>query len=372
MKFRNLIVCLFLGFTVASCIQDEAPNAEADILTCIVPNGVLNRTPIIGNNEIVLIAKEGASISDLALEFTMTPGATIKPENKTVRDFTKSHFYTYTVTSQDGKWTKEYIVKILPPINTDYHFEDFVLHKNQSKIEDYYIFRELYDNGNEIFSWASGNEGFAFTGVKATPAEYPTTLDTKGYVGNCLKLQTKNTGSLGESVGMPLAAGNLFLGSFSINLADVLSATSFGVPFMHIPTTLKGYYKYKAGEKFYKLNADKKLEYVPNKKDMCDIYAVFYETDENLEILNGHNILTDPHIISIARIANAKETEDWTKFDLDFQMLANRKIEEAKLKDGKYNLAVVFSSSIDGAYFEGAPSSTLYIDEVEIGYEGKK
>ena len=39
------------------------------------------------------------------------------------------------------------------------------------------------------------------------------------------------------------------------------------------------------------------------------------------------------------------------------------------LKNGKYKLAIVFSSSIMGAYFEGAVGSELWIDEVEIKYE---
>lgn len=40
-----------------------------------------------------------------------------------------------------------------------------------------------------------------------------------------------------------------------------------------------------------------------------------------------------------------------------------------KLAEGKYNLAIVFSSSIRGDHFEGAPGSTLLIDEIELGYE---
>ena len=34
-----------------------------------------------------------------------------------------------------------------------------------------------------------------------------------------------------------------------------------------------------------------------------------------------------------------------------------------------FNLALVFSSSKQGAQFEGAVGSTLYIDEVEVSYE---
>lgn len=58
MKLKNLIACFFLGFIMVSCIQDEAPNAEADIETCTVPGDVLNRDPIIGNDQITLATKK--------------------------------------------------------------------------------------------------------------------------------------------------------------------------------------------------------------------------------------------------------------------------------------------------------------------------
>ncbi|KAB5214168.1 hypothetical protein GAB12_25115, partial [Bacteroides thetaiotaomicron] len=43
-----------------------------------------------------------------------------------------------------------------------------------------------------------------------------------------------------------------------------------------------------------------------------------------------------------------------------------RVIDDTKLKNGKYKLGIVLSSSVDGAYFKGAVGSTLYVDEVEL------
>ena len=63
------------------------------------------------------------------------------------------------------------------------------------------------------------------------------------------------------------------------------------------------------------------------------------------------------------------ETDEWTRFELDFQPQNGKQINEADLKEGKYKLAVVFTSSIEGAYFRGAIGSELCIDEVEIIYE---
>lgn len=82
-------------------------NAEADIETCSVPGDVLNREPIIGNDEITLPLKKGADITKLAPEFTLTPGATIEPASGTVRDFTdtkdKPLLYTVTQKTSSGQ-----------------------------------------------------------------------------------------------------------------------------------------------------------------------------------------------------------------------------------------------------------------------------
>lgn len=65
MRLKNLIAYLFLGFVAVSCIQDEAPNAEADIESCTVPGDVLNRDPIVGNEQIVLPLKKERILQNL-------------------------------------------------------------------------------------------------------------------------------------------------------------------------------------------------------------------------------------------------------------------------------------------------------------------
>ena len=63
------------------------------------------------------------------------------------------------------------------------------------------------------------------------------------------------------------------------------------------------------------------------------------------------------------------ETSEWTKFDLDFKPQNGKTINTEDLKNGKYKLAVVFSSSVMGAYFQGAVGCEIWIDEVEINCE---
>lgn len=362
MNFKTWATILTLTFVLSSCIKSEAPNAEADIETCIVPGNVLSREPIVGNEQITLPLKAGTDITKLAPEFTLTAGATIDPASGTVRDFTTPQYYT--VTSEDGNWKKVYEVSASYfEIPTHFHFEEAIPYVKDGKTL-YYNFRETYASG-KYMDWTNANAGFNYTGVKAEPEDYPTSPSSGGVGGsNCVKLTTKSTGSLGAMLKMYIAAGNLFTGSFQIVIPEVVKATKFGIPFTHVPIALKGYYKYKAGSEFTVGGV------VENgRTDICDIYSVFYETDENVKTLDGTNIFTSPNIISIARIGStAKETDQWTEFNLPFVMQPNKKVDNQKLKDGKYNIAIVFSSSIKGDLFEGAVGSTLYIDEVELIY----
>lgn len=107
---------------------------------------------------------------------------------------------------------------------------------------------------------------------------------------------------------------------------------------------------------------------VKDKKDTWDIYAIFYETDEKTKTLDATNRFDHPNLISIARIdeKDRKETDEWTEFYLPFVTKTGKTVDKDKLKAGKYNVAIVFSSSIEGDYFRGAVGSTLHIDEVEL------
>lgn len=363
MKLKLLLFNLILCSLCASCIKDEAPNAEADILTCTVPGDILKMDPIITNDKITILVKKDTPMDKLAPEFTLTPGATIDPASGKELNFTTPQYYT--VTSQDGKWKKKYEVTFIDAgISTIYHFEDVRLSSNGK----YQIFYEKNASGSNIMDWASGNPGYAltFTPETETPQGFPTVSADGGKEGKCLKLETKSTGSFGEGMKMPIAAGNLFMGTFDVGsaLQNALKATKFGVPFEFVPTYLTGYYKYKAGDTF---TEDGKP--VDNKTDKCDIYAVFYETDDNVKMLDGNTVFTSPNLISIARIDNQKETDEWTMFYIPFISLPGKTIDKNKLAEGKYNISIVFSSSIEGDKFKGAVGSTLYIDEVQLMYK---
>ena len=231
------------------------------------------------------------------------------------------------------------------------------------------IFYEFEPNTSQgiskVLQWSSGNPGYKLTGMSKLPTDYPTVQVAGGYIGKCAKLETKDTGSFGAMVKMYIAAGNLFIGAFDLAnaLKNAPKATTFGFQFYKRPKALKGYYKFKAGPVYTESG-----EPQTGKKDRFDIYAVMYEAEENSFMLDGTNSLTSDKVVSLARISaeEALETDQWKPFNLPFKAQNGKEINETELQKGKYKLGIVFSSSVDGAYFRGAVGSTLYIDEVEL------
>ena len=174
-------------------------------------------------------------LTALAPEFELTPGATISPASGTVRDFSSSQYYT--VTSEDGNWTKEYEVSfVVGEIQTEFHFENVTSDR-------YDVFFEVDSATGTTLTWGSGNAGFALTGVASGRDSYPTCSTADGYIGKGVKLETHETGSFGSMFGMPIASGNIFMGTFDIGsaLTNALKALQLGWPFRHEPLYVSGY-----------------------------------------------------------------------------------------------------------------------------------
>lgn len=373
MKSIKFIAMLLLtGFIGSSCIRDEELNTEADIEKCILPQELLTRPDIEVYNSydnelnaypIYLPIKSGVNIRALAPEFKLTPGASIEPKGGSTQNFTRP--VRYTVTSEDGMWHRTYaiIAKSQQKLPNFFHFETA-----KTNGGFHVIYEEL---GDHTLTWGSGNAGFKLAVNTTKPTEYPTFLSPDGYRGNCVKMVTRETGSLGALVGMPIASGNLFIGRFDLSnaLSKPLEATKFGEPFTSKPISIKGYYRYKAGEKF--LENGKEV----NKKDMMNIYAIFYESTDELPMLDGNiqeNNYEHPNMVAVALMKNPHETkgEEWEEFKIEFDYdRYGKTIDPEKLALGKYHLGIVFAASINGAKFAGAPGSTLMVDEMELIYE---
>ena len=376
MRISHWMLLLSVMLTAVSCIRKEALNAECDIIAVTLPDDDLNRRPIIENDRVTLIVKNHVNVTELAPEFQLTPGATIVPPSGTRRDFTDPQ--TYVVTSEDGEWHKTYTVTVQRnnAINLKYSFEDIrTVRTSQGGSYDEFLSVTVDEQTHrrDTMFWASGNPGFALTNGKGAPSSYPTFQATDGKIGKCVELITRSTGPWGLMVSKPIAAGNLFIGKFDMSnaVAKPLQATQFGTPFMSVPRYFSGYYKYAPGETYQHWNeSTKKLETVPGKLDECNIYSVFYESTDDMEYLDGSNVLSEdnPNIIAIARLSDLQRqaTPEWTQFHLPFVFRPGKEIDPDKLVNGRYSITIVMSSSADGDFFSGAVGSTLMVDEIEI------
>lgn len=388
MKFFKLNIYLAVALMallvgLSSCFKDEPLNAECDIekawVHCAnVEADFYSPTDTLINvlsteNKIVFTMRDGADVTAMAPQFVITDGASITPANGSVHDFSQGPV-TYTVTSQDGKWSRTYTVEFnrVARYTTEvwkYDFEHFEL---DTKYNKFYIWHNTLPDGTLGNDWTSGNEGFMLSMSSAKPEEYPTSVLNNGYDGHGVVLTTRDTGPLGKLGGKPIAAGNMFLGKFNISKAvtKTLEATEFGIPFTQKPIRLSGYYQYSPSSPFI----DKNFKEYPDRIDAGDIYSVLYinrDSRGNSVVLYGDNVLSSNLIVAVARVKDIKETNgQWVNFDVEFDY--KKDIDLDLLANRGYNLTIVFSSSIEGASFEGAIGSTLKVDKVRLTCETKE
>ena len=383
---NKIIVALAVTALIAlcsSCFKEEPLNAECDIekawahvddLEASFYNANDTLINVISNEDkIVFTMRDDADVTAFAPQFTITPGATITPASGSAHDFSDGPV-TYTVTSQDGKWSRKYLVSCnrmarytTSEINFD--FEHFELDKDYHK---FYVWHNTLPDGSLGDDWATGNYGFYIANSNSAPNEFPTFVLENGYEGHGVQFVTRDTGPMGRRLGKPIASGNLFLGKFNIisALLQPLKATEFGIPFTQKPVRLSGYYQYSPSTPF----TDKDFVEHPERTDAGDIYSVLYinhDRNGNPLVLYGDNVLSSENIVAVARVNNVNETNgQWVKFDIEYEY--KKEINPDLLANRGYNLTIVFSSSIDGATFEGAIGSTLKVDCVTLTCETKE
>ncbi|WP_270088601.1 PCMD domain-containing protein [Sphingobacterium sp. SYP-B4668] len=373
MKQKITILFTLLAMLVLSgCIKDEPLNMEADIVSVNIEEGTFLTDPLITNSTVFIYVKPGLyDLKKYKLDIEVTPGATITPLSGSEQDF--SGKVEYTVTSEDGQFQKKYKVSIIETsdssVPTFFDFESFEIDAD----DKYTSFYDLI-NGHQVGNWSSGNLGFSLTlsidpSATKAPEAYPTLFTTDKRSGEyAVLMETKLTGAFGAAFKKPIAAGNLFLGSFDTAplLSDPLKATRFGLPFNKVPVALEGYYKYAAGAQV----TDENLKPV-NMPDSCDIYAVFYNREELIastkkSYLDGTNVLTHPSVVAIARLENGSPTKEgeFVKFTIPFNYI--KEFNEEAVSNLGYNIAIVMSSSKYGDSFKGAVGSKLIVDDLKI------
>lgn len=378
MKFSKLaLLIIIISSSLTSCFKDEPLNAECDIEKAWVHSDnpdetFFNPTDTLITvayrvNEIKFEVRPKSDLTAMAPIFQITEGATIEPASGSVHDFSNGPV-TYTVTSEDGKWSRTYSVSF-EKRKSEVHVSEIKFDFENYKIDDEYgKFHVWYDtdsDGKETYLWATGNPGFRFAfPLMKDPEAYPTVPLEDGFDGHGVKLETRSTGMFGVMNKKRIAAGNLFYGFFDTQyvLTEPMKSTNFGRPFDKKPIKLTGYYNYTPGEKYQ----DKDGNFI-EQTDQGAIYSVLYRNHDeagNAVMLYGDDVLTSRYVVAVARMADVTATDGWTPFELDYAY--GSEIDAEQLGNFGYNLAIVFSSSYEGDKFEGAIGSTLLIDKVRV------
>ncbi len=352
MKLRySALLSLLILVGLSGCVKDEKPNIEVDITDVTSADGNILNVSINLNSEIIdIYAVPGTDLSDMTLSYGLSEGASIAPSPETVNDYSEPR--KFTVSSEDGNWQKTYTVTVrFSNLPTHYGFENW----RQPDRTRYKIPFEISNNA-QLNIWACGNDPYNFlTNKNDDFTAFPTQPTTEAAAGEyAAKLVTKLTGQIGRLI----AAGNLFIGVFDSSLREPKESTQFGLPFMDKPVRFKGKYKYRSGGPTL----------ATHQPDRCKIHAVLYRAGNGVSHLNGFTIKDSPNVIARAELSEAycgdTPGEGFAEFDIDF--VYTDEIDPTALAAGGYNLTVVFSSSRDGDIYDGAPGSTLIIDEVDI------
>lgn len=360
---------------LASCIKEEPLNAECDIERVTIsvdqPDDIFfhpsdaDRTVLSTDSVIMFNVRNHTDLTAIAPVLYVTAGATVIPASGSTQDFSNGPVL-YTVTSQDGRWSRRYKIgfnKVTVTVSDTLKI-DFEKYSLEPKKNAYYVWQGD-EEGSLLSDWASGNAGYQLSSSSAKPMDYPTIPEPNGYDGAALHLITRDTGDFGVMANKRLAPGNFFLGEFDVTVAMrfPMQSTRFGKPFNLKPVKFTGYYQYSPGPKYQ----DKSGKAVEGRTDSGSIYAVLYrnhDADGNPVLLFGDDVQTNPNIVAIAKAPNVNKTSGWTPWEVEFQYF--KELDMELLANFGYSLTVVFSSSIDGDVFQGAIGSDLLVDKARI------
>lgn len=340
-------------------------SSEADMLTFTFDSNKIIGQPVISENDGTItfnVSKEitEEELSALVPQFTISPDATVTPASGEPQDFTDGQVVTYTVTSQDKVVVKKYKVSVKGEVY-HYSFEEW-----GTKKETIIIYSGEYPYVINA-DWSSSNAALIpIKGMKLydKDAPYPIVKVTEGKQGSAASITTLDTKGgvvLGNRI-PKITAGSLFTGVFKIDMKTPLKSTQFGIPFAAKPTALKGYYKYTPGANYYLVGATiDKAAIDPTKHDECSIVAVLFEVTGN-EVLDGASINDPNQVVLRAELFDGNTVTEWKEFNIQFEAKNGFVYDSSK----NYKLAIVCSSSKNGATYSGAPGSVLMVDEFEV------
>lgn len=327
--------------------------------TSVAANAAVLSQPVIdeANATITFKAEEDGDVSALVPTIEVSAGATVTPASGSTVSFT-SGSATFTVVAEDGT-SKTYTVSCNMGSLIQYDFETWATPEGA-----------MYPEVVNPEGWATCNDAVALIknlgilgGITYT-GEYPVRQTTDAHSGSTAAMlesvDTQGGNIFGQTI-PKVTAGSMFLGTFNAlaAMADPMATTEFGILYDKKPVKVSGYYKYTPGAEFY--NASGELQ--ADQKDACAISAVLYEVESEDETLNGSTIYTSDKIVAMASFSTGETVAEYTPFELNLEYVKDYDASKT------YKFAVIFSASADGAAYNAAVGSTLYIDDVTIENE---
>ncbi|WP_158098104.1 PCMD domain-containing protein [Bacteroides sp. An269] len=363
--FFYLFVAVCIASLFTSCDEDDViRSSEANITsftfdTTVAANAAVLSQPVIdeANATITFKAEEDGDVSALVPTIEVSAGATVTPASGSAVSFA-SGSATFTVVAEDGT-SKTYTVSCNMGSLIQYDFETWATPEGAMSPE------VVNPEG-----WATCNDAVALIknlgslgGITYT-GEYPVRQTTDAHSGSTAAMlesvDTQGGNIFGQTI-PKVTAGSMFLGTFNAFAAmtDPMATTEFGILYDKKPVKVSGYYKYTPGAEFY--NAAGELQ--ADQKDACAISAVLYEVESEDETLNGSTIYTSDKIVAMASFSSGETVAEYTPFELNLEYVKDYDASKT------YKFAVIFSASADGAAYNAAVGSTLYIDDVTIENE---
>lgn len=270
---------------------------------------------------------------------------------------------TPTFNISGGEFTTE-AATVLPNAG----FENWSVHNAKTALGDsnttFPCTDKEYSDGTRF--WDTSNRGANSSGQK-DPTNKTTELVKSGTYA--AKLGT-------ISILSNIATASLYTGDFISASYSFISGSSakinFGKPFTSRPTALKGYYKYTPVKASNTGDLPSGVT-LPDGLDQCAIYIVLmkggaqHEVDnsDKSTLLSLENLKKNDKFIAYGELPSGAATvgDGFVEFNIP--------IEYRNLDDKPTHIIVVCSASKYGDYMVGGDGSTMYLDDLELVYDGK-
>ncbi len=363
----GLIILMIPLFSLNSCISEYYFDKydKAKILLFSVSNQVGTVNIDHEARMITALVDESSDISRLVVtEIKVSSFASVNPAQGETVDF--SGPVSFTVTAENGdKQVYQVIVKL----------SQAEIQLNNSDFEEWYEVggsKVYLEPGisKESTIWATGNPGVVTLGAP--------NVNRSGEEDDYHVLLKTVELPLGALLSQGIGAGSMFTGFFKLNLSNPVASAKFGVSYSARPVAFSVKYKYSPGP----LVKNGKLQPIESARDSCDIGIIL--TDRSSEPYKQ---------VAIAWFRSGQNITEWATLQTEFKygpISSPKSYERPKdvyiLENGNERLvpvvfgtgnekpthiSVVFASSHRGDFFEGAPGSELYIDDLQMIYQSK-